>query len=449
MNEQYSITFRNAVSNWLCDLYCIDIRYIALLIGDHLRIMSASITMSPLPTERPIDFNVNVEQFWAGQCQLNRLALAEVLQVIDDARVGKIRIHGQDLVLENARGLDYYSEMGARDRWYAELHLRVAGEQATSANNIDFGVLDTLLRGSELPFDGVTDISNWLGLVRPDEFNRSPAIEIRVAPPVDLIFDESALSSNDLQITLHARPEFDTTKIMLGIRVIPGVGLDSRREISSEIVWSPVNANRQVGKTRVKLEHADSVLVMLTLGRTTVRRQWFADPVKARNIRLVAVQQFDRDLRMIKSAVLDPQDSARFEMGIAGLLFLLGFSATVQVETDSPDLIVMTPGGRLVLVECTLRTADINMKIGKLVDRRNALRKTLDASSHRLEVYGVLVCANARDQIAVRDAELAEHSVHLITKLDLINAFDQLRFSNDPDKLMDLLDQKLSPDPFP
>lgn len=176
---------------------------------------------------------------------------------------------------------------------------------------------------------------------------------------------------------------------------------------------------------------------MLMIGRSTVRRQWFLDPQKARNNRLLAVQHFDQDLKMIRSAVLETSDSARFEQGVAALLFLLGFSPCLQLETASPDLIVTTPGGRLVIVECTTRIADFSAKLGKLVDRRGSLTKSLSASRHPSEVVAVLVCRLPRDQIAAQVEELRSRSIILISGEELVSGFNLVRHSNDPDEILD------------
>ena len=168
----------------------------------------------------------------------------------------------------------------------------------------------------------------------------------------------------------------------------------------------------------------------------TVRRQWFIDPAKARNNRYLAVQHFDRDLRMVRAAVLESSDSVKFEHGVASLCFLLGFTPSVQLETDAPDLVVATPGGKLILVECTMRTSDIATKIGKLVDRRGSLSKHLAASGHPAEVNAVLVCRSPVDQLPAQATEAARNMVILLTNEDLLAAFDRVRSPVDPDEVL-------------
>jgi hypothetical protein len=185
----------------------------------------------------------------------------------------------------------------------------------------------------------------------------------------------------------------------------------------------------------LKLENADNVLVMLMLGSETVRRQWLTDPAKARNYRFLAVEHFDADLQKIREAVLKSTDARKFEQGVASLLFILGFSPSVQIETDSPDLIVSTPGGRLIIVECTTRIADVALKVGKLVDRRGSLEKALAESAHPGSVRAALVCRLPRDQIAAEDAYIKAQKVLLLSSDDLISSLNRVRHTVDLDQL--------------
>jgi hypothetical protein len=238
---------------------------------------------------------------------------------------------------------------------------------------------------------------------------------------------------------------FDTTRIGLAMAAFPVEGISSRRQIASKIRWAKPRRALRKGTVTIKTRKMDSALVMLTVGDATVRRQWFLDPEKVRNHRLAAVRLFDKDLRMVKQAVLQAADATRFELGVETLLFLLGFAPTVMLERDAPDLIVAAPSGRLVLVECTTRIADFHTKLGKLIDRRGAAIKHMQSSGHGSTVFAALVCALPKDQIAVSDVELAKRGVMLATAETLSAVFDQARFPTDADKLLDQALGSISP----
>jgi hypothetical protein len=413
-----------------------DVRYLAIMDGDGPRIWDALITLSPLKAPRDVALRIATTNVLIGQFQLAGSTKGDLMQVLSKAAAGAIDLPDSELVLRSDRALYFESEMNNRDRWYSELHLQVAGGLIPPPTPATLAEIDNSLRASSPPFDGLADIAIWLGLSAPGGTHRQTSITVRVQPPVDFLLDKSTLADDRLRVTLHAQPKFDTTSVRLAVRAAPGDGLGSRKQVAGEIVWGEVVDERREGTAEISLQNADGALVMLMAGDATVRRNWFLDPTKARNYRLLAIQHFDKDLRMVRQAVLESTESARFETGVAALLFLLGFSPAVQLETDSPDLVVTTPGGTLGIVECTMRIADFASKLGKLVDRRGSLTKSLQASGHTPHITAALVCRMPRDQIAAHEGELRSHNVILITGEDLTGVLERVRFPNDPDSLV-------------
>lgn len=438
INDALASRFQLAAESWVCDSYSIDIRYLAGLdSNDQYRIWSASVLLAPLPPQRNMSFQINKGKFIAGQLQLSGQSKNGLTKILELAIEGELKVHGKRLRLIADQRLDYYSEMGYRDRWYADLHLQLSGSRILGVEPIDTASIDSELRKSNPPFDGLTDLISWLGLSDSTLGTSQPSLALRINPPVDIIFEKCGLNSGVLTLILHAHPKFDVNRLSLGMLIFPREGLEARQQISSQIAWKRVRNGRREGVANVQIESAESALVMLLIENSTVRRQWFVDSSRARNNRLLAIQHFDKDLRMIKQAVFEPgSESMKFEVGIASLMFLLGFSPAVQLETDSPDLIVTTPAGKIIVVECTTRIADFSSKLGKLVDRRGALHKSLKNGGHNGNVAGILICALPRDQIAAKASELSIHKIVLIAKEELVSAFERLSFPNDPDKLL-------------
>ena len=429
--------FLSAAEDWVCDSFSIDIRYFAGKHSDKVHLWEALIAVNPLPPLQDMNFHVETSQFYAGQLQLSKQPKKKLLKILNHAARGYIDVSGYSFCLSGEQPFNSYSEMVHRDRWFSDLHLQINGSRQSIPSAIDVASIDNELRRNELPFDGLADIAGWLGLADPRYSNSSPSINIRVNPPVDLILPECKLENEQLHLILYAHPSFDVNRIGLAVRVVPGKALGSRKQVNSEISWKRARNGKREGIALINLEQADSVLVMLMVGNSTVRRQWILDPTKARNSRLIAIQHFDKELRKVRQAALEPLGSEQFEKGIAALLFLLGFTPALGIEKDSPDLIVTTPGGKLIIIECTTRIADFSTKLGKLVDRKGSLSRALQASSHHSRVDAVLVCTLPRDQIATQTDELKTHQIILITKEELLTAFDRLRFPNDPDEMID------------
>lgn len=358
------------------------------------------------------------------------------MAILSQAAAGRLEIPEGTMELYGGENLRLYSEATHRDRWFADLHLQIAGEKAAPSSPNELARIDSALRCATPPFDGLTDVVGWLGLSAPAS-KANTAITIRVNPPADLDLENCGLVDAQLSLEVIAHRSFDPKHLGLSIRSVPGNGLAARQQVANQIQWAEPEMELRRGKLRLKLMDADNVLVMLSIGRSTVRRQWLLDRAKARNNRLLAVQHFDRDLKMIRNAVLESNDSAKFENGCAALLFLLGFTPVVQLETDSPDIVLSTPAGRMAVVECTTRVADFSAKLGKLVDRRMSLSKMLTIGTTPSTIAAVLVCRMPKDQISVSDEELKRLKVILITSEDLNQAFDRARFPIDPDRILE------------
>jgi hypothetical protein len=433
--EHYKTAFMNAAADWICESYTLTVRYIVIKHDGVSHLLEASIALNPLPTDESLAFEIDTEGIIVGNYERNGQSKEQIFAIFENAVQGIIEINGKRHVLSSEKKIEFYSDMSVRDRWFYDLHLQVSGTNPVVLFNVNLIDIDNQLRRSDPPFDGLGDIASWLGLTTPVALNRAPTIKIRVAPPVEVIFEDSRIDNNELIIVLHAHPKFDREKIGLSVRGVPGTSLAMRRQAAPQILWEEFGDDPTQGNVQIFFKELDSALVMLSIGETTVRRQWFLDAGKAPNRRFVAMQLFDKDLRMVRMA-LEQQDSVRFEKGVAALLFLLGFASAIQLETDSPDIILTTPGGKLALVECTTRVADFATKIGKLVDRRRALLRSFESTSHSVQVYGILACGLPRDQIAFRAAELEEHKLILITRDELSHAFNRLRFPSDPDEIL-------------
>ncbi len=352
--------------------------------------------------------------------------------------------NGLRLSLPTGAPLEHFSEMPNRDSWLFDLHLQISGARTAPPSSAETLRNDQTLRQITPPFDGMADLCSWLQLSDTRVNGQSSSINIRVHPPVVISLDESNLQSNRLLLTLKSHSKYSRSNIQLAIREYPGLNIETRKHVSASISWQRAKDGLRTGLLDLPLTNADSVLAMLIAGDRTVMRRWFFDPGKAANARYVATQLFDKDLKQLRKSLIDTTDSVGFEKGVASLLFLLGFSPAIQVEAEAPDIVVTTPGGKLAIIECTIKTSDFETKVGKLVDRRNALKKVLEASNHNLRVDAFLVCGLPKSRIAAEEGRLAKHQILLLSREDIANAFDQLRIPKNPDEMLDRAFTKLS-----
>ena len=444
MDSEICKRISETAATWLCNSYSIDTRFLSEITADGThRLLSALIFLDPIAHKTDNNFQQIAGNLYVGQIITPNVTKEKSLQIIQAAIAGEIYVYGKKLALENEPLLEFHSESLRRDLWFYPLHLRISGRKASSHTYIDSFNTDNALRNAQIPFDGVADLAGWLGISEPVVGQDAPSITLRVNPPADLALADCRLAAEKLELKILALSKFEKTEIGVSVREVPGKGLAARYQVGNVFKWRRVKDGIRVGTASIPMQFADQVLVVLSLGGVVVRRNWFVNPARARNQRLIAVQQFDQDLRMIKREILTPSTTDKFELSVAALLYLMGFNPVVQIETDSPDIVLFTPEGRLAVIECTTRIADNALKIGKLVDRRGALTKTLSANDHPAKVLGILICALPKDQMAISDDELLRNKIILVCKEDISAALNQLRFPKNPDQLFIDAENKL------
>lgn len=444
MNPSHTTAFFDALENWTCDGYHVDQRLIARRkLGENeiFEVWGASIVFHPVQMPNNHSGVVRTETVLAEQMQKPIASKGEIVEIVNRALRGEIRtIDGVAVCLRGVQGQT--TEIN-RENWFFDSNIRVVGEASADVAR-DLLSVDNELRLAEIPFDGLSDLAVWFGITLPIEFG-TPSITVRIAAPADLRVAETILEQDKLSLVIHAHPAFDTSQLRLALRAVPGDGLSARMQVAHRIGWASIEG-RLEGTAVVPMKDADQVLTVLMVGKNPVRRQWIADKTKARNQRLMAYRLYDKDLSQLRKAILKEDDASRFEKAIAGMMFLRGFTPIELLETDGPDLIVATPQGRLAIIECTLRSADITKKIGKLVDRRAKLEKALEESKHAPIVVAMLVCRQDASELAAEAKSAEENRVLLVTGENLRHQLDvEPRIPADPDSLYEQALQMLTP----
>lgn len=435
--------FLDTANHWICEPCSIDTRYIAVGNGEQ-KLWNATILVYPWhdPAER--GFTCKTERVIGGQEIRSNQSKSQTVELLKLALGGQIDIGGMPLTLVMPKLYGYHAEAMNRDIWFLTANARVVGDELPQLSARDISEIESEMRLADPPFDGLWDLTNWLALPDSERSKDRASISIRIAPPVDFVFSESRLYANSLKVVLHAHTHFDESQMALSVRAAPGGGIAGRMQVTSAIEWQPATRFPRIGTVTIPLDAANSALLMLSIGGRTVRRQWFTDTTKALNPRLFAMKHFDVNLKMIRQAVTQASDAPRFELGVAALCFLWGFAGTVLAEKDAPDIVVTTPRGRLVLIECTTRIGDFQSKLGKLVDRRGSLVRALVEAEQHNQVEALLVCALPQNQIATKAEELIAHNVNLVTQETLIALLDRLQFwtpspQTEPDAMLDEL----------
>lgn len=433
-NDAYLELFKSAASQWLCDPYSVDIRYVGRKSVKAIQLIACSVNFFPISTAPSKSLSVETDQVIAGHESLTDYPLNDLIILLEGLVQGNLILKDKLLVLESKNNISYYSEMISNDRWFCDAHLRINGDTSHPFPSTETTKINNQLRLAPLPFDGLSDLLNHLNLNDAFDGHRQSRIEIRIFPPIDMRIDESGLKKEKFNLTLHAHPKFETTNVSLAVRIIPETSL-SRKQLASKIKWKRRRDGIQVGKLQTSAKGAFAVLSILMAGSNTVRRQFYDDVQRAPNRRLAAFEKFDVNLKMLKRA-LNETDSTSFEIGVNSLAYLLGFSGSVINENDAPDILLASPDENIVLIECTTRIKDFSTKLGKLVDRKNSLLSLLRETNDSRKVYSYLVCGLPKSHITYNKAELAKHKVTLLTKESIDSLLNELKFPKDIEQLL-------------
>ena len=433
--EDHLELFKTASSQWLCDPYSVEIRFIAKKAPDFNKLLACTVNFWPIGTLPSESLRIVANDVIAGRELITDCSLKELNFLIQSLEQGKLTLKDLSFVIEAKQGLSYYSEMISNDRWFCDAHLIVSGDAQNPFSSTEITKINSELRLGKLPFDGIHDLINYLNLPDTLSSHKQAQIDIRISPPVDMRIDESSLSKEQLKLVLHAHSKLNTNTISLAIQIFPESQL-SRRQIASRVKWKSAKDGRQIGKLNIKVANAFAIKTVLMAGRNTVRRQFFEDILKVPNRRLFAISAFDNDLKKLKKDLTSTTNSDHFEKAVNSLAYILGFSGCVTNESDAPDIILSTESHNLVLIECTLKTSDFNTKLGKLVDRKNTLIELLKRAGDNRKVHSYLVCGQPKTAVVHDEKLLLNHSVILLTKESLEGLLENLKFPQDPDQIL-------------
>lgn len=433
--EDYLELFKTASSQWLCDPYSVEICFIAKKAPDFNQLLACIVNFWPIGTSPSESLRVVANDIIAGRERITDCSLKKLNTLIAGLEQGKLILEDFSFAMEAKQGLKYYSEMISNDRWFCDAHLIINGDAQNPFSSTEITKINSELRLAELPFDGVQDLIGYLNLPDTLSNHEQTQIEIRISPPVDVQIEENSLSNEQLQLTLHAHSKLEAKTVALAIQEF-SEGSSIRKQVASQIEWKQAENGRQVGKLLIKTTNAFAVKTVLMAGKNTVRRQFFEDILKVSNRRLFAISVFDNELKKLRKDLTDTNNSEHFEKAVNSLAYILGFSGCVMNETDAPDIILSTKNHNLVLIECTLKTADFNNKLGKLVDRKNTLIELLKKAGDNRKVHCYLICGQSEAAIVHDKKVFLNHNIVLLTKESLLQLLENLRFPQEPDELL-------------
>jgi len=434
--------FSAEAKEWLTDRYTVDIRYIAQATGHGNVLINGSMLFYAWMQEgldhNDFEFEIVVGDLIVGQKILTNASLADLRKCIDNAIGGEIVV-GTKIMKLPGTAPPHYLRSEPFDEWNNTLRIRISsmGVDTTAQRQavLPNPLLDNKFRKARIPFDGLRDALRWLALPEATANDWRPSLDLMIYPPVALNTNESKFTNGKLSLVIELAEEAKTRNVGVSVAGSPHVGVSLRKQIGGDIDW-PEHAkqSKRIGVAEIEVKNAHSAFVTLSYGSNYAQRHWLGDPSASKKIRYPAAQTFDSELRKIRK-MLQSNDSPSFEKAVAAIFFLSGFAPFLPVEQEGPDIICITPGGQIIMVECTTKTTDAQSKIGNLVLRRNQLLENLRKGRHSNTVIAVLAVKCARADILETDGDLAQHDVLLWAKENLQAGLSAVQNRVDPDEI--------------
>lgn len=316
--------------------------------------------------------------------------------------------------------------------------------------NIDYSRIEWDLKSSDTPFDGLFEIFEACLLQQPDGQRTEFSVFAHVIVAIDR--EESRVEGERATIRINTLLGTDTGAIDIGLKVRPpGNQPPQRTTISNQnINWTSTSL-RQEGTAQVQVPQNSIVECIARFEGLAQHYYWIADPNASHGVRLTSLLTFDADQKTLVEYLtwkdVRGRNSREFELGVGWLLWLMGL-APLQLDPtgknpDSPDLLVISPAGEILVVECTVGLLKAENKLAKLIARAQLVRTGLVAKGLNNRVTPVIVSAMPRDQLAGDLAAAGEHGVAVIAKEEIDNLRERCNLPLDAEQAVQLIIQQV------
>ncbi|MBI4995782.1 MAG: hypothetical protein HZC22_02560 [Rhodocyclales bacterium] len=203
--------------------------------------------------------------------------------------------------------------------------------------------------------------------------------------------------------------------------------------VAEQLRWTLVD-QRQHGVGKVSIPSGAVLQCFAEYAGHVHHKGWIGDPALFQNPRRAAFEEFDPSQAVLKDFLFEAQrdrkEARDFEVGVAWLLWMLGFGVAHAGATprtsEAADILATTPLGHTAIVECTTSHLKAEFKLSKLVERAKTIRRKLDESGNsHLRVLPIIVTALGKDEVKADLDQARALGVAVVTREDLLSAVDQ------------------------
>jgi len=281
--------------------------------------------------------------------------------------------------------------------------------------------------------DGIEELMRIYDLRGSDE----TTLDI-VASPVAAFNSHSTVRGRHVVVGFSLAQDLERESFNIAVRNADTNARDVPRTLNGrDIVWTE---HSDCGSARWEFDLPQNEVIdcRLVYAGCVQAEQRFADPHSLPNPLRMIVELVDPGCARLDKILTAPakRQSEDFETGIAWLLQLLGFTAIhvsgLSNMTDEPDILVASPSGAVLIVECTIGVPDDD-KLTMLISRTVRMRELQQSQNGTTssEVIPLLVTPRSRDELVGIRAKADKHGIILLCRAEITDAVERTQFPPD------------------
>ena len=452
----YLSSFLEAMDPWETTFCAPVLRYAGIRSATGLRILKGNLDLGPVPLK------IIPEPIQAGELEVGHLQFPDYSGRIRDLISG---IAGGG-ILNSSNGP---VQIGADQCSEPQLFLRRFFENEFSQNSkvlsLEIGFqlarpfrdttsIDSAVRAGIRPYENLKDLLGEYGVTW--DLDSQVAFEVIIHRPLEFM-SSSRVEDGTAILQMLAHQTLPAEKIRLGYKVF-GAGLIRRESISgSAMEWVrerlPNGAEVNKGSANITVAPGSHLHCFGSYDGVCLHQMLFGDPTTFPNWRRAAYDGVDPSAKIMDEILITPfvpgGQSRELETAVASLFWMLGFSClnlAGQKFSDGPDVLALTPQGRLLVVECTTGLPDEKDKLAKLTRRTELIRESIVKSGFNPpDVLPVVVSglpiAEARGHLL----KAKELGVAVLTKESILDGRGRIFVARDPDEIFSEIKGTLQP----
>jgi hypothetical protein len=320
--------------------------------------------------------------------------------------------------------------------------LRLLGSE--TRQHTDSEALNWELRAADPPYDGLVDLLTEYRLFQLADVS---TIEV-VAYSVCAIDARSTIDGEGARMAIQLASSLSRENVSAGYRIIDqGKTVARGRFVGTDFTWADEGVH-QLGTRDFNVPRAAVVHAMTNYNAIAQHHFFFGDPKTFQNPRRAALEVLDitesflTDIVEKASGRANRPEKNNFEAIIPWIFWTHGFCVThiggVPQLQELPDIIMTTPAGHFVVVECTVGMLKGDQKLQKLHDRALAVRRGLDASKQQhLRVLPMIVTAKTVEEIRPDITEAEKLGVFVVARAQIDQLIEQTIIISNPDLMFE------------